>query len=815
MRVSGPAALAATSARVASSVASAAGTAAARRPRHLALAALAGGLATGGARAASSRPLGPWASPDSSLVGALALLALLTALRAPRAGLIGSVLFVVGGLVAGQRIAAIDAPGAHLRPGDRVAGRAYLLGPPRPGAFGASVEAKMTSGTARGAKVLIRVGREQHLPPGAGTGLEVGLAGSFRHPRRRPGASFDVAAYQRRRGLAGEVGALTLRATGRRRGGLVGAIDRARDRAERAVAHGLPPPAAALADGMVLGRDERIEQTVRDDFKASGLAHVLAVSGQNVMLLGALALPLLAALGAGPRARLAAMVTLIAIYVPLAGAGPSLQRAGVMGAASLLALGASRPASRWYTLLLAACVTLGLNPRAVGDPGWQLSFAAVAGILLLAPPLRASLGVLPRVLAEGIAITIAATVATAPLMGHHFGTVAVAGLPANVLALPLVAPIMWLGMTRAALGQLGPPAGPLIELTGLPLAPALGALSTVATDLAGMPGGQLGLPLGSRGAVALAYVLIGAATLGVRRIAGGVDLAPAAGRWRRATPNTRVAVVCAAGVALALGLFQLTAAPSPPDRLTVSLLDIGQGDATLIQAPGDVAVLFDGGPPEGGVTRLLRRAGVRRLALVVATHQSRDHHGGLQAVAESYPIGTLLQNGDGTHDGSFWRMVSTARAHGARVVTPQPGQVLRAGPLILRVYGPPPRPPGPPPEDPNPRAIPVVVSYGGFDLFLSGDAESDALAQYDLPPVEAMKVSHHGSADPGLPRLLERLRPRIAGIEVGKGNSYGHPSASTIAALRRAHVRTYRTDRDGTVRLQLATDGGLSVESEH
>jgi competence protein ComEC len=270
-------------------------------------------------------------------------------------------------------------------------------------------------------------------------------------------------------------------------------------------------------------------------------------------------------------------------------------------------------------------------------------------------------------------------------------------------------------------------------------------------------------------------------------------------------------VVCALGVALALALTRLTAAPAPPDRLTVSFLDVGQGDATLIQAPEGTAVLFDGGPPEGGVTRLLRRAGVGQLALVVATHQSRDHHRGLQAVAEGYRIGTLLQNGDGTHDGSFGRMVSTARSRGAQVLAPQPGQVLRAGPLSVRIYGPPSRPPGSPPEDPNPRAIAAVVSYGGFDLFLSGDAESDALAQYDLPPVEAMKVSHHGSDDPGLPELLRRLRPRMAGIEVGEANTYGHPRPSTIAALRRARVDTYRTDQDGTIRLQTAPDGSLEV----
>ncbi len=133
--------------------------------------------------------------------------------------------------------------------------------------------------------------------------------------------------------------------------------------------------------------------------------------------------------------------------------------------------------------------------------------------------------------------------------------------------------------------------------------------------------------------------------------------------------------------------------------------------------------------------------------------------------------------------------------------------------LAVHVLGPPPRPPGPPPEDPNPRALVTIVSAGDFDLFLSGDAESDVLGAYDLPDVEAMKVSHHGSNDPGLPGLLRRLRPEVAAIEVGEGNSYGHPTPSTLAALRHAVPHVYRTDRDGTIRLT-AAGGALTVQPE-
>jgi competence protein ComEC len=246
----------------------------------------------------------------------------------------------------------------------------------------------------------------------------------------------------------------------------------------------------------------------------------------------------------------------------------------------------------------------------------------------------------------------------------------------------------------------------------------------------------------------------------------------------------------------------------------VSFLDVGQGDATLIQDGSGAAVLFDGGPPEARVYRQLRDAGVRRLDLVIVTHRSRDHHGGLHEVLARIPTGTLLENGDGTRDADFQRLLEEARRRGVRLVEPHQGEVLHVGRLAIRILGPPPRAPGPPPEDPNPRGVAAVVSEGWFDLFLSADAESPAILDYPLPPVEALKVPHQGSADPGLPEVLRRLRPRVAVVEVGAHNSYGHPAPSTMSALRAGVRHVYRTDRDGTVRLAVS-GGRVRVTSSH
>ena len=195
--------------------------------------------------------------------------------------------------------------------------------------------------------------------------------------------------HERRRGAHAQISVDRLEPTGRRRGGIAGALDGVRRRAEEALSGALSPRAAALGRGMVLGQDDALAEDVREDFRTSGLAHLLAASGTNVALLAALVLGVATAAGVGLTGRLLLAIAAVAAYVPLAGGGPSIQRAGVMGGAALLAMLVGRPSSRWYALLLAAAATLTLNPYALGDVGWQLSFAAVVSLLAVGPRARA------------------------------------------------------------------------------------------------------------------------------------------------------------------------------------------------------------------------------------------------------------------------------------------------------------------------------------------------------------------------------------------------------------------------------------------
>ena len=270
---------------------------------------------------------------------------------------------------------------------------------------------------------------------------------------------------------------------------------------------------------------------------------------------------------------------------------------------------------------------------------------------------------------------------------------------------------------------------------------------------------------------------------------------------------------------LALGLGVARArGPGPPDGLRVSFLDVGQGDATFIQH-GEHAVLVDTGRPGGPIVRRLREAGVRRLDVLVLTHASADHEGAAAAVLRAVPVREVLDGGEVTQRTAGLRAAAAeARARGVPRVASDVGQTVRAGPILARVLWPPRSRTAPADANANLRATVLHVSDGDFDLLLSADAESEVLRRIALPQVEAMKVPHHGSSDPGLPEVLARLRPQVAVIPVGR-NTYGHPAPSTLAALRAAVPVVRRTDTDGTVRLHVARpadarrgDGTMSPE---
>lgn len=733
---------------------------------------------------------------------------------------------LAGGILADARMASQDR--TALRPAGNVELRGVVVEAPRTRAFGVRVvPAELTAGAGAGERVLVRVFPRTVLPR-LESGREVMVRGNLRRLRPREG-------FERRRGIHAVLEADRV-VRGRWRGSV---LDRVRRRAEAALDAGLGPETAALARGMVLGQDHALPDDLRDAFRAAGLSHLLAASGANVMLLAALVIALGALAGVELRLRLALALVAVVAYVPIAGGGPSIQRAGIMGAAGLVAAMAGRPATRWYALLLAAAVTLILNPRACEEPGWQLSFAAVVAILALHRRLRGAMTDrrVPGAVADAAALTIAATLGTAPLIALHFDELSLVSLPANLLAAPAVAPVMWLGTLAGVLG--GEAARLLDAVAALPLA----YLAWLGRTAAAVPNATV--PVDVPGPVAAAGVYAAIAAIATPRVRSAVrgwlvSLAPRRGSPRLTTAggtqprrhglsltsaNGRLPRPHGPGLTSAGGklprrhgrallawlaagggmLLLLAPAPAqPPDGFAVTALDVGQGDAILVQH-GAHAVLFDTGPPGAPLVKELREAGVRRLDALVVTHSSADHESGVGAVFEAFGVGLVL---DGRQTADERPAEDGGEGGGIRFAgvppgvpreVPAAGQRIAAGPMEIEILWPPPG--ASRAGDPNLTATVALVRASRRSALLTADAESAVTLPLDLPRVDVLKVAHHGSQDEGLPALLEEVRPRHALIPVGR-NTYGHPHPATLKALE-AVPDVRRTDDDGTSRIEL------------
>ena len=698
-----------------------------------------------------------------------------------RAVLLAASLLLAGLWWGSGRLATLDASRLTAEIAASAPVRAEVTGPARLGEFTARVPVRVRA--LRDERVdeaaQLELPADVTPPP---QGVVVELVARFREPKGSDETGgFDERTYLRRRGVHVVLRADRFRIVGRR-GGVPGLADRIRRLLAGSIAPGLEGERRALVAAVVLGEDEGLDLALRDRFRSSGLYHLLAVSGQNVayIVVGVLLVSWLAGL---PRtlALIGALLAVLA-YVMAVGWQPSVVRAGVAGGLACLTWLASRPRDRWYFMLVGAVVLLAWNPYALLDPGFQLSFAAVAAIFVLVPRIERSLEgyPIPRPVVALLAVSVACSVVTAPVLWLQFGAVPVLSVVANALAAPVVAPILGFGLAAAALALVLPEAAYALAYANGWL---VSYLAWCARAVGGLPFAQI------RSAVVLVGLLAAGALV--------VALVRMPRRWRR--PSLAIAAsVCA--VVAAWVVWPKASTATPPTGLRVSFLDVGQGDAVLLEVPQG-AVLVDQGPPEAEVASLLERRGVRRLALVVLTHPQRDHVGGAADVFRELEVDAALDPRLPGESSDHEEALEAAADRGVPVATARAGQVLRLGRLRLRVLWP--DGPGAPGTDPNDRAVVILASYGAFDVLLTADAESPVTSRLDLPPVEVLKVAHHGSSDPGLPALLDRLRPRVAVISVGAGNDYGHPAPSTLAALAaEPGLDVYRTDQDGTVVLE-------------
>ncbi|HEX3770997.1 MAG TPA: DNA internalization-related competence protein ComEC/Rec2 [Polyangiaceae bacterium] len=652
-------------------------------------------------------------------------------------------------------------------------------------------------------------------PPELARGDAIEVVATLAPPQRMWNPSTgDPRASEALRGALRTGGALDVRIE-RRAWGIVASIDRLRARVRRRIEATFDPDLAPMARALVLGESD-LAPADDQAFRASGLSHLLAVSGMHLVLVLALALrslegvfcrvEALAARFDGGRFAAALGIPIAWLYAEFAGAGGSTLRAAWMASVALAAraLGRRSDATRAFGLSLGAMAAA--QPLVAFDLSFALSAGATAGLLVFGRPLGDALASrVPARLASparAVGTTLAASVPCAPILARFAPTVPLGGVVANLVAVPLG------------------------ESAALPIC-------LVHACVAAWPAAEAGCAAVASGALALVRMIARASALPAL-----TAQVPPPTPWQMAVlaallaalalrPPRRAAWIAAGVAALTALEIQARRAGTPHGVLRVTFLDVGQGDAALVDLPDGQAVVVDGGglvgsPIDVGQSVLAPELRARRrgaIAFAVLTHPHPDHFGGLLTGLETTSVGALWDTGQGEAEqtgGGYAALLTAMRARGVPVLRPDVLCGTRSvGGATLEVLAPCPGPTSD--RNPNDNSFVIRVTFQQRSILLVGDAEreeeGDLLARHgESLRADVLKVGHHGSATSSTPAFLAAVQASNAVVSAGRRNRFGHPHPRTLEDLAAAGATTWRTDVEGAI--VATTDGrGLALES--
>lgn len=591
-----------------------------------------------------------------------------------------------------------------------------------------------------------------------------------------------------------------------------------RRRGEAFINRALPEPYAGLANGMLLGIESGIPDELYDQFNATGSSHVIVISGSNVALIAGVIMALMVRVVGGKRA-VWFTVAGIACYALLVGGDAAVLRAAVMGSLAVIATGLNRRSTGLVSLGAACALMTLLNPLALWDVGLQLSSAATAGLMLVAPGMIAGFrrllaaaklsavgrGAVGSFFEESVMVTLAANVTTLPLVVYYFGRLSVVSLLTNVLILPAQPPIMLAGSAGVVAGMVGlEPVGRLIlALPWLCLTWTVNVVQWTAS----LPGASLEITGYGGSALVATYaaILVVKERSRLGRLFERLRAWVAPDWWGRLISPAAVS-----GLALTAVLAWAAVGALPDGRLHLWFLDIGQGDGILIQTPSGRQVLIDGGAsPEAlfGELGAVMPFWDRTLDLLVLTHPDGDHMLAQAETPTRYQVAQAIHTAHAAQhpDEALWR--ARMAEGGVNVAEMAAGAWLDLGDgAALWVMWPPPS--GVVGEDAdNENSLVLKLVYGDFSALLTGDAglaSEQQLVAANAPLASTLlKVGHHGSRSSSSPAFVASVRPQLAVIQVGADNDYGHPHAEVLREL--ADTTVLRTDLDG--RIHVYSDG--------
>ena len=556
---------------------------------------------------------------------------------------------------------------------------------------------------------------------------------------------------------------------------------------------------ARLIPALVTGDDAALPPELADDFRTSGLTHLLAVSGTNLTLVLGAVLGIARALGARGRVLSAVGVLGAVGFVLLARPDPSVLRAAAMGLVALAGLTAGDRRRGLRALCVAVLVLVLVDPWLARSAGFLLSALATGAILVLGPPWRDALSRwLPRWAAEALAVPLAAQVVCTPVVAALSDRVSVVAVAANVLVAPAVGPATVLGLVGGVVAVVAEPVGQVVGAAAV--VPGWWIVA-VGRHAAGLPGADVGWG-SSLPALAVLTLLC----------AGVVTATPwVLRRWWAGCAGAALMVVAVLQPVPTLGW--------PPDGWVMVACDVGQGDGLVLSAGPGTAVVVDTGPEPEAMSRCLDRLGVRSVAAVVLTHLHADHVDGLAGVLGSVPVGEVQVGPVHTPAGAWDTVQELAADAGVPVRTVAAGEQAGSGDLAWRVLWPPASTPAALADDAgegsalNDASVVLLVESHGLRLLLTGDVEPPTQQTLEraglVPDVDVLKVPHHGSASQD-PEFLAASDPELAVVSVGAGNDYGHPNPYLLTALADGGAEVARTDQDGDVAV-VVDDGALAV----
>ena len=561
----------------------------------------------------------------------------------------------------------------------------------------------------------------------------------------------------------------------------------------RAALTGGDPRATALVEGLAIGDETSQPPGLADDMRVSGLSHLTAVSGGNTALVVGAVLLVTGLVGMPLLARVLLSLVALAGFVVIVGPQPSVLRAGVMGVIALIALATGEQRTGMAALAFAVIVLLVLSPGLAVSWGFALSVWATIGLLVLSGPLTRRWGGdetssrARRAIAQALALTVAAQVATAPLIAAFGNGLSLVAVPANLLAAPAVAPVTILGLLAALTGPVAPPAARVLAHLAEPPAAWIAWLAETG---AAMPAATLPWPGGLTGA-ALATLAAAALVVVWRRRRGRHER-------RHVVRMTSLGAVALAVVAI-LVLRVPDRAGWPPPGWVLVACDVGQGDALVIRTEIDSAVVVDAGPDPEAIDRCLTDLGVERIPLLVLTHHHIDHVAGIPGildgrVVERALVSPLREPAEQAAQVDSWlagirvdvAAVGDRRSFGdVHLTTLWPQRIIRGAESA-----------------PNNASVVVLVDAADVRMLLLGDVEIAAQvalrSSLGMDGVDVVKVAHHGSRVQD-PALAAWTAGRVAIVSVGAGNPYGHPAQETIDTWSGAGAVIARTDLGGDV----------------